>query len=59
MVIGLMKNKLSGIAMKKLSALRPKTYRYLADNNDKDKKTKSTKKRVINTKCKFKDYKIF
>ena len=38
-----MKDELGGQIMKKLVGLRPKTYSYLKDNNDKGKKTKNTK----------------
>ena len=42
-VIGAMKDELSGKIMKKFVGLRAKTYSYLADNNDKDKKRECTK----------------
>ena len=45
--------------MKKFVGLRAKTYRYSKDNNDEDKKAKSTKKCVIKRKLKFKDYKKY
>ena len=38
-----MKDELGGQIMKKLVGLRPKTYSYLKDNNDKGKKTKNIK----------------
>ena len=56
-VIGLMKDELSGEIMNKFVALRAKVYSHLADNNDKDKKGKGTKKWVIKKKLKLKDYK--
>ena len=46
-VIGLMKNELGGQIMKEFVGLRAKTYSYLKDNNDEDKKAKGTKKCVI------------
>ena len=42
-VIGLMKDELCRKIMKELAALRAKTYRYLTDNNDENKKAKDTK----------------
>ena len=55
-VIELMKDELGGKIMKKFAALRKKTYSYLTDNNDEDKKAKDRKKCVIKRKPKFKDY---
>ena len=43
-VIGLMKNELGGQIMKEFVGLRAKTYSYLKDNNDEDKKRKRHKK---------------
>ena len=43
--------------MKEFVGLRAKTYSYLKDNNDEDKKAKSTKKCIIKRKLKFQDYK--
>ena len=43
--------------MKEIVGLRPKTYSYLKDNNDKDKKAKGTEKCVIKRKLKFEDCK--
>ena len=43
--------------MNVFGGLKAKTYSYLKDNNDEDKKTKGTKKCVIKTKLKFQDYK--
>ena len=37
--------------------LRPKTYSYLIDDGDKNKKTKDAKKCVLKRKLKFKAYK--
>ena len=45
--------------MKDFVGLRAKTYSYLKDNNDEDKKAKDTKKRVIKIKLKFQDYKNY
>ena len=56
-VIGLMKDELGGQIMKELVGLRAKTYSYLKDNNDEDKKAKGTRKCVIKRKLKFQDYK--
>ena len=42
-VIGLMKDELSGKIMKEFVGLKAKTYSYLKDNNDEDKKAKATK----------------
>ena len=54
-VVGLMKDKLSGKIMKEFAALRAKTYSYLTDNNNEDKKSKGTKTCVV----KIKDYRHF
>ena len=54
-VIGLMKDKLEGI--KEFVALRPKSYSYLTDDCEEDKKAKGTKKCVIKRRLKFNDYK--
>ena len=42
--------------MKRFAGLRGKTYSYLKDNNDEDKKAKGTKKCVIKRKIKARDY---
>ena len=52
-VIGLMKDELGGQIIKEFVGLRAKTYSYLKDNNDEDKKAKGTKKCVIKRKLKF------
>ena len=49
-VIGLMKNKLGGQITKEFVELRAKTYSYLKDNNDEEKKANGTKKCVIKRK---------
>ena len=56
-LIGLTKDELGGQIMKEFVRLRAKTYSYLKDSNDEDKKTKRTKKCVIKRKLKFQDYK--
>ena len=56
-VIGIMKDELTGQIMKEFFGLRAKTYSYLKDNNDEDKKSKGTKKCVIKIKLEFEDYK--
>ena len=56
-VIGLMKDELGGKIMTEFVALRPKTYSYLTDNCEEDKKAKRTKKCVIKRRLKFNDYK--
>ena len=43
-----MKAKIGGKIMTKFATLRPKTYRYLTDDNVENKKAKSTEKWVIN-----------
>ena len=42
-VVGLIKNKLCGQIIKQFIRLRAKTYSYLKDNNDEDKKQKAHK----------------
>ena len=42
-LIGLMEDELGGRIMKKFFGLRTKTYSYLKDNNDEDKKPKDIK----------------
>ena len=55
-IIGLMKDELGEI-ITEFTALRPKTYSYLTDYDNIDKKVKGTKKCVINKMIKFNDYK--
>ena len=55
--IGLMKDELGVEIITEFTALRPKTYSYLTDNDKIDKKAKGTKKCVINKMIKFNDYK--
>ena len=56
-VIRLMKDELGGKIMTKFVPLRPKTYSYLTDDCEEDKKAKGTKKCVIKRMLKFYDYK--
>ena len=56
-VIGLMKDELGGAIITEFITLRPKTYSYLTDNDQIDKKTKRTKKCIIKKMIKFDDYK--
>ena len=58
-VIGFMKDELGGEIITEFTALRPKTYSYLTDNDKIDKKAKGTKKYAINKIIKFNDYKKF
>ena len=56
-VLGLMKERLlGGKIMTEFVALRPKTYSYLIDDCEEDKKAKGTKKCVIKRRLKFSDY---
>ena len=52
-----MKDELGGEIITEFTALRPKTYSYLTDNDNIDKKAKGTKKCVINKMIKFNNYK--
>ena len=54
-----MKGELGGQIMKEFVGLRAKTYSYLKDNNNKDKKAKGTKTCVIKRKRKFQNYKNY
>ena len=56
-VIGLMKDELGGKIVTEFVTLRPKTYSYLTDDCEEDKKAKGTKKYVIKRMIKFNDYK--
>ena len=56
-MIGLMKVELGGKIMTEFVASRPKTYSYLTDDREEDKKAKGTKKCVIKRRLKFNDYK--
>ena len=54
-----MKDELGGEIITEFTALRPKIYSYLTDNDKIDKKAKGTKKCVINKMIKFNDYKKY
>ena len=43
--------------MREFAELRAKTYSNFTNNNDKDKKSRGTKKCVLKRKLKFEDYK--
>ena len=51
-----MKHELGG-GKKEFVRLRARTYSYLTDNNNEDKKAKGTKMCAIKRKLKFEDYK--
>ena len=52
-----MKVELDRERMKKFVGLTAKTYSYLIENNDEDKKAKSTKKCIIKRRLEIQDYK--
>ena len=52
-----MEDELGGKIMTEFVALIPKTYSYLTDDCEEDKKKKGTKKCVIKRRLKFSDYK--
>ena len=52
-VIGLMQDELGAKTIKKFVGLRAKTYSYLKDNNDEDKKAIGTKKYVLKRNLQF------
>ena len=56
-VIGLMNNELGKKIRTKFVGVRAKTYRYLIDDGNEDKKAKGTKKCVMKRKLKFENYK--
>ena len=56
-LIGLMKDQLGKIVMKKSVVLRAKTYSYLIDDDTENKKAKETKKCVIQRNFKFENCK--
>ena len=51
-----MKDELGGKNVVKFVGLKAKTYSYLIDDNNEDKKAKGTKKCVIKRKLKFENY---
>ena len=57
-VIGMFKDELGGNIIKEFCAPRAKTYSFKIDdgNNTENKKAKGTKKCVIKSRLKFKDY---
>ena len=52
-----MKDELGGELITEFVTLRPKTYSYLTDDSEEDKKAKGTKKYVIKKMIKVDDYK--
>ena len=56
-VIGLIKHELDGEVMAEFAALRPKTYSYLTDDSDENKKAKGTKRVSCEKHLEFEDYK--
>ena len=56
-VIELMKDELGGKIMTKFVGLRAKTYSYLIDDGNEDKKAKDTKNGIIKRELKFENYK--
>ena len=56
-VLGLMKDELGRGIITKFAALRPKAYSYNTEDNVELKKTKGTKKCIINKMLSFSDYK--
>ena len=48
-----MKDELGGQIMKTFISLRPRTYAYLKDNDDENKKARSTKRCAVKRKLKF------
>ena len=56
-LIGLMKNELAGEIITEFVALRAKTYAYLKDHDEEEKRAKRIKKCVRKRRIKFHDYK--
>ena len=52
-----MKDELDGNTMTEFASLRSKTYSYLTDNKNENKKATVTKKCVIKRNLEFEDYK--
>ena len=52
-------DELGGKIMKTFVWLRVKTFSYLNDNNDEDRKANGTKKCIIKRNLKFRDYKKY
>ena len=52
-----MKHQLGGKITTEFVGLRPKTYSYLIDNGNNNKKAKGTQKCIIKRILKFNDYK--
>ena len=55
-VAGLFKDKLGGKIIIEVVAIRPKTYAYLTDDGNENKKAKGTKKCVIKREIMFENY---
>ena len=55
-ITGLMKDELGGKIMAEFVGFRVKTYYYLMDDDNSDKKAKGTEKCVIKQILKFNDY---
>ena len=56
-VISLMRDELGEKIMMEFTELRLETYSYLTDDNDENRKAKSTKKSVVKRKLKFENFK--
>ena len=56
-VVGLMRDELRVKIATEFEAVRPKTFSYLVDDGNSDKKAKKTKKCVIKLRLTFTDYK--
>ena len=56
-IIGLMKDELGGKIITEFVTVRPKTYSFLTDDGNEDKKVKGTKRCIIKKMIKFNDYK--
>ena len=58
-VIGLMKDALREVIMTEFATLTLKTYSYLMDDDNSDKKAKETKKCILKRRLKFNNYKDY